>query len=236
MKWFKHDSNASSDAKILRVRMKYGMEGYGLYWHCLELIVGAIDESNLTFELEHDAEIISHQTGIHYERVQEMMAYMVEQGLFENRNGNITCMKLLKRLDKSMTSNKSFRAMLDAAKENHDSVMTESDSVMQDLTTQDLTTQKKIRAAKRVPAKWTPSDDGLDFALEQGMDQPTTLDQLDQFRDHEFKTPRKDWDACWRTWCRNWKKWRKDEKDIRDSKPNSFEAIQERNRKLAGLD
>ena len=143
MKWFKHDSDAGSDAKLLRVRMKYGMEGYGLYWHCLELIVGGIDESNLTFELEHDAEIIAHQTGIHYERVQEMMAYMVEQGLFENRNGNITCMKLLKRLDKSMTSNKSFRAMLDTAKENHDSVMTKSESVMQDLTTQDLTTQDK---------------------------------------------------------------------------------------------
>ena len=37
MKWFKHDSNANTDAKLKRVRMKYGMQGYGLYWYCLEI-------------------------------------------------------------------------------------------------------------------------------------------------------------------------------------------------------
>lgn len=132
MKWFKHDSDANHDAKLTRVQMKYGMEGYGLYWYCIELIASCINENNLTFELEHDAEIIAHKTGIHYERVQEMMAYMVDLGLFENRNGNIACMKLLKRLDQSMTSNKHMRELISAAKENHDSIMTLPDFVMQE--------------------------------------------------------------------------------------------------------
>ena len=40
MKWIKHDTNANQDAKLKKLRMKYGLEGYGMYWYCLELIAG----------------------------------------------------------------------------------------------------------------------------------------------------------------------------------------------------
>lgn len=132
MLWIKHDTNASQDAKLKKVRMKYGLEGYGLYWYCIELIAADVDQNNLTFELEHDAEIISFDTGIHVERVNEMMAYMVDLGLFESSGDAITCLKLLKRLDQSMTSNKQMRELIVKAKENHDVVMIKSDSVMQE--------------------------------------------------------------------------------------------------------
>lgn len=99
MKWFKHDSNASVDSKLRKVKAKYGMEGYGLYWYCLELIAMNVEKHNLTFELEHDAEVISLDTGIHFERVQEMMHYMVDQKLFEMSNGRITCLKMAARTD-----------------------------------------------------------------------------------------------------------------------------------------
>lgn len=99
MKWFKHDSNANTDAKLRRLRLKYGMEGYGVYWYCLEMIASNVDTHNLTFELEHDAEIIAHDTGIHYERIQEMMTFMVNLGLFENQNNTITCLKMMNRTD-----------------------------------------------------------------------------------------------------------------------------------------
>lgn len=105
MKWFKHDSNANTDAKLRKLRIKYGMEGYGLYWYCLELIAQNVDKNNLTFELEHDAEIISHDTGIHVERVQEMMTSMVNLGLFENNNGAVTCLKMAMRLDETTSKN-----------------------------------------------------------------------------------------------------------------------------------
>lgn len=99
MKWFKHDSNAAVDAKIERLIMKYGLEGYGLYFYCLELIARSVEKHNLTFELEHDAEIIAHRTNMHYSRVQEMMEYMVELKLFENDRGVITCLKMATRTD-----------------------------------------------------------------------------------------------------------------------------------------
>jgi hypothetical protein len=144
MQWFKHDADASTDAKIKKLLLRYGAIGYAVYFHCVELIVSDISETNITFELEHDSEIIADnlkikgtagQSGV--DIVNEVMRYIVELGLFENYNGHITCYKILKRLDTSMTSNPKFRAIISEAKrENHDSVMILSssshDEVMQD--------------------------------------------------------------------------------------------------------
>ncbi|MFN9374975.1 MAG: Lin1244/Lin1753 domain-containing protein [Planctomycetaceae bacterium] len=99
MKWFKHDSDAHADAKLRRVRLKYGMQGYGLYWYCLELIARGVEKSRLTFELEHDAELISADTGIGRELVEEMMRFMTSAGLFEESGGIITCLKMASRTD-----------------------------------------------------------------------------------------------------------------------------------------
>ena len=99
MKWFKHDADANQDAKLRRVRLKYGMEGYGLYWYCLEMIARGVEKHNLSFELEHDSELIAADTGIHRERVEEMMRYMVDLRLFERADGVITCLKMASRTD-----------------------------------------------------------------------------------------------------------------------------------------
>jgi len=112
MQWFRHDSMANTDAKLIKLRIKYGMEGYGLYWFCIELIANDVSAKNITFELEHDAEIIAHQTGIHHERVQEMMAYMVKLGLFEQDGGIITCFKLAKRLDERWTRSEELKQVI----------------------------------------------------------------------------------------------------------------------------
>ena len=144
MKWFKHDSDANMDSKLQEILLDYGLEGYGLYWYCLEMIVNKIDVDNLTFELEHDARIIARNTGSTTKKISEMMLRFVELDLFQNSEGRVTCLKLLQRLDKSMTSNVKFRNMLTKAKESHDSVMIEPDLVMQDkITLQEITQDKK---------------------------------------------------------------------------------------------
>lgn len=99
MKWFKHDSDASNDAKLKKLRLKYGAQGYGIYWYCLELIARNVEKHNLTFELEHDAELIADDFKLSPEIVQHIMTYMVELGLFENSNGIITCLKMATRTD-----------------------------------------------------------------------------------------------------------------------------------------
>jgi len=145
MKWFKHDADANADAKLQNVLLDYGLEGYGLYWYCIELIAGKVDVDNLNFNLEHDARIIAKNTGSTLQKVEQMMKYFVKIGLFECSENVISCFKMAKRLDKSMTSNPSMRELIHKLKsENHDGIMTESDSVMQDKIRLDKTrTEKK---------------------------------------------------------------------------------------------
>ena len=132
MHWFKHDTGANMDAKLQEVLLDYGLEGYGLYWYCIELIAGKISKENITFALEHDARIIARNTGSTVVKVEEMMRRFVALGLFENSGEKITCMKLARRLDQSMTSNPSMRALIasiknhDDIQNNHDAIMTES--------------------------------------------------------------------------------------------------------------
>jgi hypothetical protein len=113
VKWFKHDANASIDAKLKRLRLKYGMEGYGVYWYLLECVARTVEPHNLTFELEEDAELIAAEVNIHRERIEEMMRFMCDLGLFENLEGRITCIKMASRSDeytlKLMRSEKSIR-------------------------------------------------------------------------------------------------------------------------------
>lgn len=166
MHWFKHDADASQDAKLQNVLLDYGLEGYGLYWYCLELIVGKIDVDNITFELEHDARIIARNTGSTAQKVEEMMRYFVAQGLFESSStGNITCLKLAKRLDKSMTSNSKMRELIDKIRgKNHDVIMISHDesminpdAVMQDKIRIDKNREDKKRKRTAKSADFEPS-------------------------------------------------------------------------------
>ena len=147
--------------------IKYGAVGYAIYFHCLELIASDVSETNLTFELEHDSEIIADnlhivgtadKSGI--EIVQEIMKYIVMLGLFTCIDNKVFCFKLLKRLDTSMTSSPRFRKFMTQAKESHDAVMIPScqshDTVMQDeIRIDEKRTDKKIETptAAQAPTK-----------------------------------------------------------------------------------
>ena len=125
MKWFKHQSDARNSLKLRKIRRKYGADGYAIYWFCLEAIAYEVDKDNLTFDLKEDAETIAFELSIQEKRVEEIMLYMVETGLFERSQGVITCLKLAESIDKSMTNSPLMRKWLDTK-----SVMTSTDTVM----------------------------------------------------------------------------------------------------------
>lgn len=91
---------------------KYGVEGYGLYFYCLELISHEVTTSKITFELEHDSEILAADMRMSREKVEDMLRYMVQQELFENIDGRLFCMKMLHRMDVSQTGNPAFRKQI----------------------------------------------------------------------------------------------------------------------------
>ena len=129
MKWFKHDSDANLDDKLQHLMLDYGLEGYGLYWYCLELIANKFEINNINFNLKHDARIIAKNTGSSEEKVSKMMTRMVDLGLFTQSQGIISCLKLGHRFEGSSTSNPKMRNVIAKLKskyaESHDSVMIE---------------------------------------------------------------------------------------------------------------
>lgn len=167
MQWIKHDTDANQDAKLQNVLLDYGIEGYGLYWYCIELIAGKIDKNNITFELEHDARIIARNVGSTAQKVEEMMKYFVDVGLFECSNNTITCLKLAKRLDQSMTSNPQMREIIKSFK-SHDGVMMKSDEVMQDKIRSDKNREdiKPFVSSETKRSKFKYSDEDMRFAKE----------------------------------------------------------------------
>jgi len=115
LKWFQHQSRANRDTKLKKVLIRYGAEGYGLYWYCIEHICDSL-EPRLTFELEHDCEILAHELRIDTLKVEEMMRYMVQLGLFEESEGVITCMKLASHLGDNLTRNPALKAIIKRSK------------------------------------------------------------------------------------------------------------------------
>jgi hypothetical protein len=161
LNWFQHDADSTQDAKIKKLLIRHGAIGYAVYFHCLELIIGDVCETNITFELEHDSEIIADNlkiagTGDKSGRdiVEDIMRTIVDLGLFTNENGHIFCYKLLKRINMSMTSNKGLREAITSAKElNHDEIMTHHDKVMSHHATYLPTYQPTIPTNKETPDK-----------------------------------------------------------------------------------
>jgi len=118
MKWFKHYTDAHDGNDLTKVRMKYGAEGYAIYWYCLELIAGDLGvNEDITFELKHDSEVIGFNLQIDRIKVEEIMTFMVKLGLFERVDHAITCLKLAKHLDKKTTRNEEIHRVIEASKE-----------------------------------------------------------------------------------------------------------------------
>jgi len=113
MKWFKHDTDANRNPKLEKVIMKYGADGYALYWLCLELIAAPIDKSHITFELKHDCEVLGHRLHVDTLRIEEIMLYMVNIGLFESdeTKTRISCLALAEKIENSIVKNPHMKAL-----------------------------------------------------------------------------------------------------------------------------
>jgi len=201
MKWFKHPSDANMNYKLRKMKLKYGMEGYGLYWHCLELIAAGVDKDNITFVLEHDSEIIAHDTGLHIERVEEMIVYMEKTGLFSIENGKVVCISMAKMVDeyinKILRDPKVIKAVLTHSGHSPDKVPPKRREQKRKKQI------KKKRGAKRAPQDFQVTIQMYGWAEEELGMAATAVDQhTKEFKDHEFKDAKTAWESAWRNWLR----------------------------------
>jgi len=68
--YFSHDSNARNDQRLMKVRMQYGMEGYGVYFGIIEILREQA-EYTLTFD---DLESISFDLRVDLEKVEDIVS------------------------------------------------------------------------------------------------------------------------------------------------------------------
>lgn len=218
MKWFRHDSDAHSDTKLKRLRKRYGADGYALYWYCLELIAGKVTSTNIRFELEDDAELIADELNIDSRRVEEIMLWMVNQGLFEQSGDMITCLKMAKYMDERFTRDERLRSLIreqqgkpqlpdnpalthEPSEDSLQTVCRLSGVTKPNLTKPNLTKVKNTRQRFTPPTAQQVSDyaRSIGFALDG-----------ERFTDYYAsngwrvgRSPMKDWQAAVRTWRKN---------------------------------
>jgi uncharacterized phage protein (TIGR02220 family) len=151
LKWFKHSGSALRDAKIQRLIIDFGIEGYGLYFACVEIIAGNLASDNITFELEHDAELLANMFKMDTLKVEKIMKKCIDLGLFQlSENGTIACRKLAKWIDNTTSQTPQFRALVGsepfqlAIRENGNfKKLQESDSRIQEKRREENTIQEK---------------------------------------------------------------------------------------------
>lgn len=102
MKYFGHETNASMNAKLKMVKAKYGYEGWGLYWHVLEIIACELDPPRKQSCVYEGNALILADRFTSEERVTEILEYFVELNLFsKDAQGRYVNIKLLERLDET---------------------------------------------------------------------------------------------------------------------------------------
>lgn len=193
MQWFKHQTTAHSDAKLEKVLIRYGADGYALYWYCLELIAGKVCATNITFELEHDAELLGHKLKIDSLRVEEIMKYMISLELFELSGKTVTCLKLAKSLDERWTRSADLKAVI---RQSEDGLKTVYKPLPLDKNRRD----KKRKDIGRFTPPTLAEVDEYCKSRGNSVDPQRFLDHYEANGWMRGKTKIKDWRACVRTW------------------------------------
>lgn len=108
-RYFSHDANARIDPKILKLRMRYGMEGYGIYFAILEMMFGEPDNALPFNDDQFDAISYDLHTDL------DMGAFIracIEFGLFEADETNFWSPSFRRRMSeiKSRSDERSKKA------------------------------------------------------------------------------------------------------------------------------
>lgn len=188
--------------------LDYGLEGYGLYWYCIELIAQRVNGDNLTFELEHDARIIARNTGSTPQKVAQMMTSFIDLGLLNADNGHVFCLKLASRCD-DFTA-KAVRRSGIKTLTNQSVGVSPTNSVFVRLE-EEVRSKKKeeevIPDEVKKTSRFTPPSlqEVTDYCKERSnnVDSSSFIDHYSASGWMRGKTKVKDWKACVRTWEKN---------------------------------
>ena len=110
MRWFKHFSDARFNLKLRPVIAKFGMEGYGVYWSCLELVAQQGGENSVSGQYPDYSvkaqkgwkTALSMDCGISVEKLEPILDHFSLLGLVSEKalkRGDLSIPKLLDYAD-----------------------------------------------------------------------------------------------------------------------------------------
>lgn len=205
MQFFKHHTNMRNDIKLKRGIRRYGIKYYGLYNLIIESIAESLGTASPIPELEETAQDIAEQYNDDTALINEMMAHMLNQGLFEinDLNGRILCYKLYKFFDKQQTRSEELRKMIEYQKL---SVCQETsqDGLCNSQDKSDRREEKRIEE-KRREARFTPPTVEevkayLSELNEKRINANSFVNHYESNGWHVGKNKMKSWKAAVRTW------------------------------------
>lgn len=123
-RYFSHDVNARVDPKIIKLRMRYGMEGYGIYFAILEMMSLEGEHEMPYTDDQFDAIAFDLHTNI---PMGEFVTYCVSIGLFVEKRGVFWSESFKRRQDeaadksakRSESATKAVTARWNRRKEEH---------------------------------------------------------------------------------------------------------------------
>ena len=224
--YFPHDYNAHNDEKILYIRSKYGMEGYGLYWYFIE----KMHESNdckLTCKL---IEGVAYQINIDITLLLQFYNDCIDIELFVTDGVKYWSDRVLKNIE---TFDKKKEAKSLAGKKGmenrwkNNSVITENNIVISE-----DNKEKKIKENKIKEYKPTIYDIENEMCL--SLDEFTSKAQAEKFFNYYEangwkvgRNPMKSWKAAVRNWISNLKTYNNEPKSGTTKAESRIREIQQ---------
>ncbi len=92
--YFSHDCNARHDPKIIKLRTRHGLEGYGFYFCLLEIMRESADYS---IEIE-DLETVSYQLNLSHEKAEEIIKTCVKVKLLKQDQNKLLSKSFIDRM------------------------------------------------------------------------------------------------------------------------------------------
>lgn len=93
--WFRHDSNAWMDTKMMALRAKHGLEGYGFFWAVIELLRSSSDGKILK-----DEKILGKFLNLPVAKAKQMLSTCLANALLiETEDGRIYSESLDRRVE-----------------------------------------------------------------------------------------------------------------------------------------
>lgn len=102
MKWYQHESSAHNDELMRELIHRFGLEGYGVYVVCLELISEKIDQK-LEAKITILDSVLREKLRVSHQKLTKILAFFDQNSLifsnFQDKKWILECPNLLKRLD-----------------------------------------------------------------------------------------------------------------------------------------